>query len=324
MRSILSSVLIGTIAMCGCLSTVRVNRDPLSLTDKSKRNTKVRGVPFYIKVAKCKQETSWLQPVYTLALKKTSIFSFADQRTVQAHDANAGPPESVVRFNVTKVLSLRQANSNDLQKLKTLLSQPRPTDPLQAKLIDDAWKKISDLPDYQPLAANEDALAASGDAFELSNASTAEAVVDYSRVYYYNAPRPLIGTSQIHATFASDGTLNEASAQVQGQTLSTILSVVSSSALLSNAGSAGPIAAAALPPDAVRETFLYELTTVETGYIHTHTRYVDFALPCPIDRGGVRENFALVIQNLRQAMAKKDDGNTVKVKGTIALPREEP
>ena len=329
MRSTLSFVLIGTLAMCGCLSTVRVNRDPLSLSDKNKRNTAVRGVPFYIKVAKCKQETSWLQPVYALALKKTSIFSFADAGAVNAQNANARPPESVVRFNVAKVLSLRQINSNDLQNLRTLLSQPRSTDPLQAKVIDDAWKKIADLPDYQPLAANEDALAGSGDVVELSNDSTAEAVVDYSRVYYYNAPRPLIGTSQIDATFASDGTLNEASAQVQGQTLSTILStilsIVSPSTMISGAGSVGPFAAAALPPDAPRETFQYELTTVETGYIHTHSRYVDFALPCPIDKGGVTGNFALVIQPLRQTMGnKKDDGSTVKVKGTIALPRKEP
>jgi hypothetical protein len=328
MRSRLTFVLLGTIAMCGCLSTVRLNRDPLSLTDKNKRNTKVLGVPFYVKVAKCKQETSWLQPVYTLTLKKTSIFSLRDESTVKAHDANSRPTDSVVRFNVTKVLSLSQINSNDVQNLKTLLSQPRAADLLQARVIDDAWKNISGIPDYQPLAANEDALVGSGDVFELSNASNAETVVDYSRLYYYNAPRPLIGTSQIDATFASDGTLTEASAQVQGQTLSTILStilsVVSPSALLTNASNVGTFAAAALPPDAVQETFQYELTTVETGYIHTHARYVDFALPCPLDKGGVRKDFSLLIQSLRQAMDKKNDGNTVKVKGTIDIPREEP
>src|SRR5208283_5318929 len=70
-----------SLSLTGCLSTVRIKRAPLSKTeiDAQNKQTKVEGIPFYIKVAKCKQETSWLQPVYTLILKKTVSQKFVDQ-----------------------------------------------------------------------------------------------------------------------------------------------------------------------------------------------------------------------------------------------------
>jgi hypothetical protein len=320
MRLAFASVLLGAFVMSGCLSTVRVKRDPLQMTENAKKNTNVSGVPFYVKVAKCKQETSWLQPFYTLTLKKTSIFKFVDEKAAKAKNPAAKPPESVVRFTVTKVLSLSQFGSTDVRNLKAMLSKPGPADPAQAKAIEDAWKKISDLADYLPLAITEDTLVSSSDATLATNTAVAEAVVDYSRVYYYNAPRPWVGTSQLDAKLASDGTLTEASAQVQGQTLSTILSALPISALITKAAGAGAVAAEVPPPEAIEETFQYELTIVEDGYTHTHDRYVDFVLPCQIAKDGVKSDFALTIQASGQSTGKKDDGNTVKVNGSIVLP----
>jgi len=319
MRLALGFVLIGTIGMCGCLNTVRVKRDPLPIPATYKNNTNVSGVPFYIKVAKCKQETSWLQPVYTLTLKKTSVFKFIDEKAAKKNDATAKPPDSIVRFTVTKVLSLSQFNSSDVSTLKAMLSKPGPADAVQAKAIEDLWKNISQLPEYLPLAMGEDKLVGSTDVFEASNTSTAEAVVDYSRVYYYNAPRPWIGTSQINVKLASDGTLTEVSAQVQSQTLSTVLSALPISTLLTKAAF-GTAAAGTPPPDATVETIQYDLTIVEDGFTHTHVRYVDFALPCPIDKDGVKTDFALTVQRSGQSASKKEDANTVKVSGSIVLP----
>lgn len=320
MRLSLVYVLLGTCAMSGCLSTVRVKRDPLQITDNDKKNTSVSGVPFYVKVAKCKQETSWLQPFYTLTLKKTSSFKFVDEKAAKAKDPAAKPPASVVRFTATKVLSLSQFNSTDIRNLKAMLSKPGPADPLQAKAIEDTWKKVSDMTDYLPLAVTEDVLIGSSDSILATNTSISEAIVDYSRVYYYNAPRPWVGTSQLDAKLAGDGTLTEASAQVQGQTLSTILSALPISTLITKAAGAGAAAAAVPPPDALEETFQYDLTIVEDGYTHTHDRYVDFVLPCPIVKDGVKSDFALTVQASGQSTAKKDDGNTVKVTGSIVLP----
>lgn len=321
MRSTLGFLLLGPILlMCGCLSTIRVTRDPLSMTGKEGTSTKLNGVPFYVKVAKCKQETSWLQPFYTLTLKKTSIFSFVDEKAAKAKDPNAKPPAPVVRFTATKVLSLSAfSSSGDVRTLNAMLAKPGPVDLPQAGVIENAWKNISNLPDYVPLAVGEDALVNSSNVVQVTNTAMPEAVVDYSRVYYFNAPRPWVGTSQLDAKLASDATLTEASAQVQGQTLSTILSALPISTLLTNAAGAGAAAAATLPAEAVQEKFQYEMTTVEDGYSHTHSRYTQYALPCPVAAGGVKADYALTIQSSALA-AKKDESNTVKVNGTIVLP----
>ena len=69
MRGILSTVVIGSAVMCGGLSTVRIDKVP---TTDALRAAEAKGVPFYFKVGKCKQETSWLQPVYNLTLRKVS------------------------------------------------------------------------------------------------------------------------------------------------------------------------------------------------------------------------------------------------------------
>lgn len=325
MRGVLSTVLIGSGVMCGCLSTVRINKAP---TPPALSTGEVKGVPFYVKVGKCKQETSWLQPVYTLTLKKTTTYRFVDEKAAKTANPNAKPPDPVVH-TATKTLSLPQFNSDDVRTLRGLLGKPGEATAIEAKAIDDQWKKIADRPDYVAVAVKEDALINSDEVLEVSNTSTPEAVVDYATTYYFNAPQPWVGSSQINVKLAADGTLTEGSAQVQNQTLSTILSALPISALLTTAVGAGAAAAAAPPlkglaapaPEATKETTQYELTITESGYTHTHSRYQEFKLPCAVEASGVRTDYALAIQSSGQGTSKKDDSNTVKVDGSIVLPK---
>src|SRR5208337_881387 len=120
MRGVLSTILIGSAVMCGCLSTVRINKAP---TSDALRITNLKGIPFYIKVAKCKQETSWLQPVYTLTLKKITTYRFVDEKAAKTANPNAKPPDPVVH-TATKTLSLPQFNSDDVRTLRGLLGKP--------------------------------------------------------------------------------------------------------------------------------------------------------------------------------------------------------
>ncbi len=317
MRGVLSTVVIGSIAMCGCVSTVRINKAP---TTDALNTTEVKGVPFYVKVAKCKQETSWLQPVYTLTLKKTTNYRFVDEKAAKAANPNAKSPDPVVR-TATKTFSLSQFNTEEVRKLRALLSKPGEATPSEVKDIEAQWNTVAGWPDYVAVAVDEDILMNSKDVFEVSNTSTPEAVVDYGTTYYYNAPRPWVGSSQIDAKLAADGTLTEGSAQVQSQTLSTILSALPISTLLTKAAGAGAAAAEVLPPEATKETIQYELTIAESGYTHTHTRYREFTLPCAVEATGVRADYALTIQTSGQGTTKKDDGNTVKIDGSVVLPK---
>jgi hypothetical protein len=303
--------------MCGCASTVRINKAP---TADALKTTEVKGVPFYVKVAKCKQETSWLQPVYVLTLKKTTTYQFIDEKAAKAANPNAKPPDPVVRTGA-KTLCLSQFNTDDVKKLRALLIKPGDATPNDVKDIEAQWAVVAAWPDYVAVAVDEDTLIGSKDVFEVSNTSAPEAVVDYTTTYYYNAPRPWVGSSQIDAKLAADGTLTEGSAQVQSQTLSTILSALPISTLLTKAAGAGAVVAAALPPDATKQTTQYELTITESGYTHTHSRYQPLTLPCAVEPNGVRTDYALTIQTSGQDTSKKADGNTVKFDGSVVLPK---
>jgi hypothetical protein len=194
-RGVLSAVVVGTVAICGCASTVRINKAP---TADALKTTEVKGVPFYIKVAKCKQETSWLQPVYALTLKKTTTYQFADEKA-------AKPAANPVVRTSTKILSLSLFNTDDVRKLRALLSKPGDATAIDIRDIEAQWNIVAAWPDYVAVSVDEDTLIASKDVFEISNTAVPEAVVDYTTTYYYNAPRPWVGTSQIDAKLAADG-----------------------------------------------------------------------------------------------------------------------
>jgi hypothetical protein len=317
MRGFLSTVVIGSVVMCGCQSAVRISRAP---TTDALSTKAVEGVPFYIKVAKCKQETSWLQPVYTLTLKKTTTYRFVDEQAAKTANPTAKPPDPVVH-TASKTLSLSQFNTQDVRILRALLSKAGDATPGDVKDIEEKWNVVAVWPDYVAVPVNEDTLINSKDVFEVSNTSMPEAIVDYGTTYYYNSKRPWAGSSQIGAKLAADGTLTEGSAQVESKTLSTILAALPISALLTKAVGAGVAALGKLPPELTRATTQYELMITEAGYTHTHSRYSDFTLPCTVDANGVTKDYALAIQSSAQGAAKKDDSNTVKVDGAIVLPK---
>jgi hypothetical protein len=64
------------------------------------------------------------------------------------------------------------------------------------------------------------------DWFKTSDTVVSSVYVDYSTPYTLNVRRPLIGTAQANTTLAPDGTLTQAEAQTQDQTLSTLLGMV--------------------------------------------------------------------------------------------------
>src|SRR5580704_7813164 len=85
-RAILSVSFLSCLMLTGCLDTARIKRAPLHPSDKDNQQASVPGVPFYIKVAQCKQETIWLQPYYILVLKKTVTQKFADEDAAKKAD----------------------------------------------------------------------------------------------------------------------------------------------------------------------------------------------------------------------------------------------
>lgn len=266
------------------------------------------------------------EPVYTLALKKTTTYKFIDEDAAKKAGTKLPPPEERV---ATKVLSLSQfqPTNTSLQQLLALLAKPDASDADRAH-IESAWGELSKAADYLPLGKSEDLLISSGtNVMTISNTASPEAIVDYARVYYYNAPRPWIGTSQVDAKLAADGTLTEGSAQVQSQTLSTVLTTVTSlfSTVFSKVPQFGIVPTA---PTNITTTVQYDLSVQKESYQHTHTRYDKFANPCPPASPAVTTDYALTItvpgQPSSSALTAKDDSSTVKVTGTVTLPKTSP
>lgn len=306
--------------LSSCLSSVRIKTADSTAIPKG---ADVPGIPFYVKTAKCKQETTWIEPVYTLALKKTTTYKFIDEDA--AKKAGAKLPPAEVRV-ATKVLSLSQfePTNTPLQQLLALLAKSNASDSDHAQ-IENAWGALSAVPDYLPLGISEDLLISGGtNVIMISNTASPEAMVDYARVYYYNAPRPWIGTSQVDVKLAADGTLTEGSAQVQSQTLSTILTTATS--LFTTVFSKVPQFGFA--PANITTTVQYDLAVQKELYQHTHTRYDNFANPCPPASPAVTTGYALTInvpgQTSTSASTAKDDSSTVKVTGTVTLPKTSP
>lgn len=316
----------------GCLSTARIKRDPSVLSAKDIEKTDVKGIPFYVKTARCKQETTWLQPFYTLTFKKTTKTVFIDEDAANKEaESTKTPkpklPEPIVSTS-NQVLSLSEYSAWEVLQLRAYLGKSGSVTPDEGKQIEDSWNAIAVWTPYVPLAQEEDALIGSADAVEVANLSTPEVSVDYSRVYYYNGPRPWIGSSQLDVKLAADGTLSEGSNQIESETLSNFVPI---SAVLSAAAlTAGSAATTALPgqpppppaPYATQEKVQYQLTIKEDAYRRTHSKYVGFSTPCALDPTGVTTQYSLTISLSPEKEEKKDNGNTVKVNGSVVLPKK--
>jgi len=82
------------------------------------------------------------------------------------------------------------------------------------------------------------------------------------------------------------------------------------------------------PPVNITRTVTYDLTIQQQTYKHTHSRYVALSNPCPVEAGGVicpakpsaTCSYALQVDTADSG-SPKDDANSVKVDGTIQLPK---
>jgi len=292
-------VLICSLSLVGCMSSVRVYRsDSLAAPPK--------GIPFYAKTGVCKQQTVWLEPQYTLTYE------------AKAAGLSYGP--------IDKVLNRQEYLQEDVQDF---IAKPDP-DP-------DVWTKtIFSLPgplvfdegDTDKIKSQESA----GNWIRTANTGAVEAAVDYGNVFYLNSARPLAGTTQVDAKLATDGTLTEGSAQLQDQTLATIASTISS--LVSSASTAATTAGALGSKLAAPVIQAEAKLTVKTKiYTHTHSQYATSqyaakapatpadctAAPSGVLGGSYTVSEAADSTNAKPASAGKD--NTITVSGSIVLPK---
>jgi hypothetical protein len=308
----------GLLVGCGgpILVVSRARTSPVS--NASDEN--LPGVPFYVKTAGCKHETVWLQPVYSLTLKKTF--------TPLHPPKNPDDPQPTITVS-TVTLSLDQYRSDDVGSLRGLLAAIGEAEisPDRIAPIEQAWNKVQHLQTGDPYAVDENNLSASKRVVRASNEITPETYVDYSTTYYYNSKKPLAGTSQATVQLAADGTLTQASAQVETKTLETFLNLLPTQAVLTQVAKAylpPPLSLVAQPPQG---TYKFELISTAKIFRHTHYAMVKntsngelLTPPCPEPTGDVAAPYNVTIEEVTTPPREASHGQTVKVNGSIQLP----
>ena len=244
-----------------------------------------QGIPFYVKTAGCKREIVWLKPydVLTLTTKTGEKTSHAESIAVCREN-----------FASALFLAVRNApgtgNSVDIadswNDMKTLRCDPLDQPPLGSK----NW-------------------------FIASDTIAAYPYVDYQTPYTLNVRRPIMGSASATTKLATDGTLSEGTAQVEDKTVETLLNTITSTLT-------GPKALGI-----TSENFPYELKIEEKGVKFTWT-YRD-----PATHGNCEKDAQLlsdppttgkpdlVIADAGTEKKTADDSNTVKVSGTVQLPK---
>ena len=223
--------------------------------------SKVPGVPFFPKRARCRQEIVWLEPIYTLNL--AALVPDKD-----------GTLQSRPRGSVT--LSLSAFQSDDVKQFVKTLNH-RPTN---EAIVQAGWDKIVANADPQVLSRSFANLG-EDDRILLARSAAPAVYVDYADQYYINAKSPLSGSANVDVKVAEDGSLTEASGQLENKTLDTILGALPISSVIT--GELGLAAGKSIEEAGNIEA--YQLTIGISGYRHTLAHFVDYPVvptPCPV------------------------------------------
>jgi hypothetical protein len=128
------------------------------------------------------------------------------------------------------------------------------------------WRKVTPLISSNVLTRPFASLKAE-DLILLGSSAAPVVFVDYTDQYYVNAKLPWAGSANVDAKVAEDGSLTEASGQVETKTLETLLGPVNT-AITGALGSGKDLEAGKIA--------IFTLTVSLSGYRHTLAKLVDY------------------------------------------------
>jgi len=186
---------LSALSLAGCGSVYRISRvTPPATAAPEKTREKQDGVLFYAKVGVCRHETKYEEPVFDVVVTNTA----------------------------SKAVELsRSLGLKSYQDFQARLTGPTA----------DAKAELNKEPAYTPTGFGNPP---SPDNLLLSaNRTLLETATDYHHQYFYNTARPISGSATADIKLALDGSMNEASATIQSDTLKTVLSAIPTQTLLS-------------------------------------------------------------------------------------------
>jgi hypothetical protein len=269
----------------------------------SKGDTRIKGIPFFVKTAKCEHSTAYVFPFYVITYQTLS-------------NGKVQTTESVT-------ISVAEYNAEEVTKfLEILRKKNDPLDPNDITSANENWNKIKKAP-YNIDPYNNVVGKSGRD--PVTNTATAKLLVDYTNPpYTLNSRTPFAGSVNVAYKLSPDGTLSEGSAQIEDKTFETVLNFISET--LKTAATAGAFALdqAGKPQPESRSL---QGTVEKRALKITYSQIEDFTVGCKVT-SPIQPNTtgSFVVEEIGPKDASKDDAkpkdNEITVTGKITLPEK--
>ena len=305
--------LLAALLASGCISAVRVHSG-------ENGEDYEQGIPFYIKVGRFKQTTTYHQSWLLVTLSLQEKAAYVENNKVKFQSL---PPVTLSKrllaegmepvVALQKYLALNTAGEVDDSDVPEGTPQVPAVDARTfVKHVVNTFSKIEGI-SLEILTAMEGKLA--------GNQTEQVTVVDYSNPHYINAPLPWFGSGSVATEFNADGTLTKAEASAE-QDLSKLSTLIPIQDYLKYKWIPG---AGAEILDVTPRSFVEVSLSIETkGYEYKFTRVTtdkptaDGSLP-PIG-WNLNGNYTRTPLGAK-APAKKDTRKTVDFSGNVKLPK---
>lgn len=287
-------MMIGTILLSGCSSTILVHEKETGSKDKA---VSVKGIPFYVKVEKYEQNTKY-EKIWIEATLTVDLIAGTNKKTIQKitrYFAKDQMQEIIdFRDSVSKTVDCDQKKYKQIvNKFNNMRGEVSP-DPIKEELISNTLKSMW--------------------------------VVDGSKTYYLNAPLLWFGKNTLSHTLKDDGTLATASSAPDtqlAQGISTLLpvkdfftSIVTSVLKTSTMSGAGSRSAGK------ENKYQISIDLEEKGYVYTFCEQNDKKPVGPIKFDIINGFFVREALDFKTEEApKKSDEKSIGFNGEITLPK---
>lgn len=259
----------------------------------------VDGIPFYVKTAKCLQSSAYLAPYYRLILQ-------SNNPTIKAETINISE-QTYLASTAQELVSLIRTN-------------PKMNEETLGKVLSD-WNSLkapaTNIQPYTCITGAAGGGACALPSFLVGNTAVPKVFVDYGAVYTLNARAPFSGSANGDYKLNDDGTLTEASAQMEDKTFETAAGLFPAADLIKTAAG---ITAHGFDASGI-ETVALQLSIEQRGIKITRSKLTDFTLGCPVGAALTQSDDVSFEDVGPDTKEKKDaEANTISVSGTIKLP----
>ena len=310
MRARIISILLLSVApLAGCGSALNVSRSPAGSTSPEE----VAGLPFYVKRAACIQESRYLEPRTTITVSIDWV----------GKDNQATPVSSVSR---TLRRGMTQKTKDSLNVLRKLVN----TGLLESLTADQTMKLFGHVLWFTQLPALPTDALTTADVDPVANRVFVQPYVDYRWQYFLNASSRAAGAASVAGKLAADGTLTEASAEIEDKTLETVLAAVPTGDVLTSVLVPG-VAVPALDVEADGRESRITLKERTHTVVHVLSRSsslqdssdVPLCSPNQTLKIADRESYNYRLEMTGDPTGQgKAGGKAISVKGEITLPAD--